>query len=88
LVAEWRSDTPGYSLSNNNATLRGTDNCTHIAYSQSASYVCGHAITFSVGGFGDSLPEKDDGIALTLTDGSSTEGFLRSKGFLFYSFQG
>lgn len=88
VATEWRPDTPGYNVSGNNAVLHGSGNGSHIAYSQSASYVCGHSITFTVGHFSDSVPDKDDGIGLTLTDSSNTDCFLRSKGFLFYSFHG
>ena len=88
LFVEWRTSLPGYVISDDRATLIQDGGHAVVAYSQSASYLCGHTITFQINNLDVTALELDDGVGLTLVDSNHGDNLLRSKGFIFYSFQG
>lgn len=82
---EWRPETGGYELTNDNVTARrssGEPAC--ILYSLLNSYVCGHSVTIRIDRAGDGSTE--DGLGLSKNDFNQTNPL--QKGILFINTNG
>ena len=87
-IIEWCTENSDYTVLDDNTVKLSDAGCGGVIYSRTPSYICGHSVSFRVGDFADSKPDLDDGIGLTSTDSGEIGNLLRSKGFIFYSFQG
>lgn len=84
LTIEWRPDTEGYKLSNENVTVQSDGEPAGILYSRYSSYICGHSVMIKINKAGKMSP--DEGLGLAVSDSNTTDPL--QKGVFFVSSQG